>query len=392
MKKNYHRIIAVIFLSILIINSFITPVMAKKEPSPMLNPQILLTKIITENNIEIKNITHSPLVLDFIGCSYEPLSSSPFIVHTDIHISADDITLSDAIIAGDLYINGNNIILNHLEVTGSILISPDTDGILKLNNVTSKGIEMNYGESAGTNPLMDSPENLEKASRSGMEELNRSYLNQPEKGSIGNSVASRPDRAYLELITINDYDDSLIVVNKTRSLPTTWKPKDLKILKVPYKGRPEARYLRKEAADALEKLFEKAKKDSVKICAISGFRSYELQKVVHTKYVSRLGKNVAGTVSAPPGYSEHQTGLAVDISSGSVNYQLVTSFGSTREGKWLSQNADDFGFILRYPEGKTSITGYSYEPWHIRYIGIEPAKDIATKGLTFEEYLNVGQS
>jgi D-alanyl-D-alanine carboxypeptidase len=172
-------------------------------------------------------------------------------------------------------------------------------------------------------------------------------------------------------------------------LPQGWKPKDLVTISVPYRGRSEAKYLRKEAADAIIRLFASAKKDEITLCAISGFRSYELQKSVYYKYTRQLGEKTAEMVSAKPGSSEHQTGLSIDISTKSLNYALRNSFANTSEGKWLAENAARFGFILRYPKGREAITGYAYEPWHFRYIGKELAADITKKGVTLEEYYGI---
>ena len=88
-----------------------------------------------------------------------------------------------------------------------------------------------------------------------------------------------------------------------------------------------------------------------------------------------------------PGSSEHQTGLTIDVSAQSVSYRLDQSFGDTKEGKWLAKHCHEYGFIIRYPEGKTHITGYDYEPWHLRYVGVDTAKEITGSGLTLEEYL-----
>lgn len=99
------------------------------------------------------------------------------------------------------------------------------------------------------------------------------------------------------------------------------------------------------------------------------------------------GIYVANQTSAKPGESEHQTGLAMDVSSPSVNFQLTQYYGHTREGKWLVENAPKHGFIIRYPEGKEYITGYNYEPWHIRYVGKNAAEFIMNENITLEEYL-----
>ncbi len=116
---------------------------------------------------------------------------------------------------------------------------------------------------------------------------------------------------------------------------------------------------------------------------ISGFRSYEKQQSTFAYWSSIDGEEIAETYSARPGHSEHQTGLAMDISS------LQQSYGKTEEGKWLAENCYKYGFIIRYPKGKTSITGYMYEPWHVRYLGLSTAKLVQDSGLTLEEFLGV---
>jgi D-alanyl-D-alanine carboxypeptidase len=115
----------------------------------------------------------------------------------------------------------------------------------------------------------------------------------------------------------------------------------------------------------------------------SGFRSYAYQQNLYNRYVARDGKAEADRYSARPGHSEHQTGLAMDVNS------VGQSFAYTSEGKWLAAHAHEYGFIIRYPKGKEDITGYMYEPWHIRYVGVEIAKEITEAGITFEEYMGV---
>ena len=116
---------------------------------------------------------------------------------------------------------------------------------------------------------------------------------------------------------------------------------------------------------------------------VSGFRSYEKQKATFAYWASIDGPEVADTYSAQPGHSEHQTGLAMDISS------LKQSYGETAEGKWLAEHCWEYGFLLRYPKGSEHITGYIYEPWHVRYLGTSTAKLLHDSGLTLEEFLGV---
>ncbi|GLV65918.1 hypothetical protein Bmyc01_45870 [Bacillus mycoides] len=180
------------------------------------------------------------------------------------------------------------------------------------------------------------------------------------------------------------------VVNKEYGLPENYKPNDLVVPNVPFSfsGTVEKSHLRKEAADALEKLFDLAKQEGIQLNAVSGFRSYEYQKNLYASNVKKNGQEHTDRFSAKPGHSEHQTGLTMDVSSKSANNELELSFANTKEGKWLKDNAHRAGFIIRYPKGKESITGYAYEPWHIRYVG-DIAENIYKKHLTLEEYMNM---
>lgn len=186
----------------------------------------------------------------------------------------------------------------------------------------------------------------------------------------------------------------LALVNKQFSLPGDYQPVDLVRPNVSFSfGNQdvEKSYLRKEAAEKLEEMFNAAKLENIHLFAVSGYRSYNRQVEVFANAVARQGEEEAMKVVAVPGYSEHQTGLAMDISAPSVGYDLVEEFGQTAEGKWLRENAHRFGFILRYPKGKEHITGYSYEPWHFRYVGEKVAKIIYENDLTLEEYFDLVQ-
>ncbi|WP_061567901.1 M15 family metallopeptidase [Caldibacillus debilis] len=187
---------------------------------------------------------------------------------------------------------------------------------------------------------------------------------------------------------IKNPDNILIIVNKDYSLPPGYKPKDLVRPKVPFSFGDrdiEKSYMRKEAAEALERMFRAAAKEGIRLYAVSGYRSYERQKELFDAEVAERGKELAVQAVAVPGQSEHQTGLAMDISSASNGFQLNEKFEETLEGKWLFKNAHKFGFILRYPKGKEDITGYMYEPWHYRYVG-EYAETIYKNGWTLEEF------
>ncbi|CAM4177657.1 D-alanyl-D-alanine carboxypeptidase [Bacillus manliponensis] len=190
-----------------------------------------------------------------------------------------------------------------------------------------------------------------------------------------------------DVAVVNNPNSTLVLVNKKRSLPDAYKPKDLVIpnVRFSYKGYDEKKKMRKEAAAALEEMFQQAEKDRIFLFAVSGFRSFHRQKALHTMYTHQDGQAQTAMSSAVPGTSEHQTGLAMDITSQSAKFQLDDSFGNTKEGKWLAQNAHKFGFIIRYEEEKKHVTGYTYEPWHVRYVGNPHATYLYENQLTLEE-------
>ena len=163
------------------------------------------------------------------------------------------------------------------------------------------------------------------------------------------------------------YIGNILIANKTYTLPSNYAPG-----------------LLPELTTAFEQLKQKAAEDGIELKIISGFRSYSTQNRLYNNYVARDGKKEADTYSARPGHSEHQTGLAIDVNS------LLFSFGETKEGKWLQNNAYKYGFIIRYPKGKENITGYQYEPWHLRYVGdLAPQLYNGGNWITLEEYLGI---
>lgn len=188
--------------------------------------------------------------------------------------------------------------------------------------------------------------------------------------------------------TVSNPQDMLVVVNKQRSLPSGYVPSDLVEPKVPFsfQGKNEKRLLRPEAARALEELFAGAKADNIQLYGVSGYRSFKTQKGLFDSYVKTQGIEHASQFSAAPGKSEHQTGLAMDVSGADSKTRLEQSFAHTPEGLWLKEHAAEYGFIIRYLKGKEAITGYAYEPWHIRYVGKEIAQEIDQQGITLEQY------
>lgn len=201
-----------------------------------------------------------------------------------------------------------------------------------------------------------------------------------------------PAPAALNTDTVNTYD---FLVNREYPLTAAYAPTDLVIpdIKFSFSDKTlDKRKLRKVAADALTELCAAAlAEDGLTIYGVSGYRSYDRQYEIYgTHIVTDIteGNTFRNTnlYSAAPGNSEHQSGLAMDVSCKSLGYGLDTLFATTPEGIWLKENCWRFGFILRYPKDKEHITGYAYEPWHIRYVGVPLAYHLYTTGLTLEEY------
>ncbi len=178
-----------------------------------------------------------------------------------------------------------------------------------------------------------------------------------------------------------------VLVNREYRLPADFTPPNLVEPDVPIAPNANNRLLRSEAASALESLFDAAAEDGVMLYARSGYRSYSTQETLFNNYVANHGYEEASRFSAKPGHSEHQTGLAMDVTSESADYRLTQDFGNTSEGQWVAANAHHYGFIIRYPQNKESVTGYIYEPWHLRYLGVDLATAVYESGLTYEEYL-----
>lgn len=183
---------------------------------------------------------------------------------------------------------------------------------------------------------------------------------------------------------------TIALVNRNNRLDKNFIPKHLTIPAVKFSAyaSAETRKMDSEAASALESLFKAAKADGITLLAVSGYRNYDYQNTLYRNKVSSAGKKEADKYVAQPGASEHQTGLAMDVLSNEYG-SLDEGFANTKAYKWLVENCYKYGFIIRYPKGKESITGYNYEPWHLRYVGIKAAVEISQKHLTLEEYLGI---
>ncbi len=204
----------------------------------------------------------------------------------------------------------------------------------------------------------------------------------------------KPNALSFDKTQLSTTDPSSIwaVINKQHPLvPKTYTPIDLVTpsvaLRVP--GN-QTMQLRSAPAAALETMFAAAKTNNLNLMIASGYRSYNYQVSLYGGYVSSIGQSQADIQSARPGFSEHQTGLAVDIEPLSKNCELAPCFAQTPEGQWLVTNAYKYGFILRYTDATTTVTGYEGEPWHYRYVGVELATELHTANVaTLEQFFTV---
>ena len=183
---------------------------------------------------------------------------------------------------------------------------------------------------------------------------------------------------YKDAQIINNFNEN-ILTNKYNKLDEKFEPTDVQ--KIKSECSIETEYLSATAKIAFEKMCDDASKEKKYILANSAYRSYENQQSVYNTYLNLYGKTYVNNYVATPGFSEHQTGLAVDVAAKGYNI-----FKTSPEYKWMLENAYRYGFILRYPEGKEKITGYKSEAWHFRYVGIEAAKYIQENKITYDEY------
>lgn len=197
-------------------------------------------------------------------------------------------------------------------------------------------------------------------------------------------------------LSVDDPNSLWVVVNKTRPLnPANYAPPDLITPNIPlrFSADNDEMKLRRPAAEALETMVADAKKESVNLMNASAYRSYNLQTIVYNDFVKSQGKSTADTQSARPGFSEHQTGLAVDLEPTDRSCEVEDCFANTAEGKWLAKNAYKYGFILRYQPTTQSIVGYKYEPWHFRYVGQELATELKNQNnATLEDFFGLGSA
>ncbi len=174
-----------------------------------------------------------------------------------------------------------------------------------------------------------------------------------------------------------------ILVNKFYELGSDYEPNDLVDISIKY-YYGDKKKIRSEVYEAFKRMWEDAYKEGIYLIIVSAYRDYNSQVEVYKDYEAQKGTNYADSIAARPGYSEHQTGLSLDIYS--KDNTLASTFKNSKAYEWLINNSYKYGFILRYPDGKKKITGFSYESWHYRYLGVDLATKVYNEGITFDEY------
>ena len=260
-----------------------------------------------------------------------------------------------------------------------------------INTPKEKNIEVkkNKTNKKKNNSKLDELENInEKITYFKNDNIDR-YINYKKKNQnleitqIIKNVNMNLDKIpYEDAIEIEDKDNQLVLVNKYNYLGENFIPKNLENINNQYALNNMK--LVNYAKEAFEEMAKAAKKENLKIVAMSSYRSYSYQVDLYNKYKKKDGQEAADKYSGRPGFSEHQSGLAVDVYNEKTEY---TNFESTKEFIWMEDHAHEYGFIIRFPKGKENETGYQYESWHYRYVGIEVATYIKNNNISLEEYI-----
>lgn len=364
---------------------------------------VLLGLIICCTFLHINKINDNKYILAYVPYKYVEVNSDEiilkkgeefsFVHNIDINEIADNIELK--IDNEEIIKSNDNLGIKAIDVGQANLSIINNKGrLLKEVKVTVKevptGIEINKtnlimkkGEtkSIKVKVLPDNLENKEVSYRTSDENIATVDENGNIKGISSGKVVISVETKETPTITkkvnvrvINievknngaTYVDDILIVNKKYRLPSTYN-----------------QGVDKTAKEKFEEMRKVALKDNISLRIVSSYRSYSSQAAIYNKNLNLHGAYVANRFSAKPGESEHQSGLAFDIN------QANRSFVGTKEAQWLQENCYKFGFIIRYPRGKEGITGYVYEPWHIRYVGEKVSKEIFESGLCLEEYLGI---
>lgn len=264
---------------------------------------------------------------------------------------------------------------------GIYMINKNSDDKLKKDSVENKL----DGEIETVDDIDNSNDNGDEGIIDKKLELAKAPVSNSDFSNLQDGEYETTNGHVLKIENGISYVDGYLIVNKTYKLPDSYKPVN------PYQavvGDWCISCIDKDTMESFELMQSDAASVGLNIYIASGYRGYNNQNTLYNNYVARDGVEAADTYSARPGHSEHQTGLCFDLNS------VDDSFSYTAEGKWVNNNAHLYGFIIRYPKGKESITGYQYESWHLRYVGKDLASKLYNNGnwLTMEEYFGISSS
>ena len=272
-------------------------------------------------------------------------------------------------------------------VTIKIITTPREKTIEKKEEKKKK--DNKKKEEKKTDPKLDELENIKEKISYFKEDNIERYLNYRNNNPdleiiqvIKNVNMNLDKKQYEDATEIENKNNQLVLVNKYNYLGDKFIPENLENINTQY--ALSNMKLVDYAKEAFEKMAKDARKENLKIIAMSTYRSYSYQVDLYNRYKKKDGQEAADKYSGRPGFSEHQSGLAVDVYNGKEDY---TNFESTKEFTWMKDHAHEYGFIIRFPKGKENETGYQYESWHYRYVGIDVATYIKNNNISLEEYI-----
>lgn len=336
------------------------------------------------------------LLILLTGCTKEEIKTNPL---KEIGYNDDEINIIETMSTNTIeyfknneynsnyitLLNNNNFVDNNFENYINLMNNSDysIDDVLYVVNNNYYDNNITYDEN--TLSLMKSKYYIHNNLNKYLNYKNNANKNFNTDEELNNyvitSINSMLDNPFYQNTIKSDLSKGyLVIVNKYHYLDSDYVPENLVTASSTY---GYALPIEKTTYEAFINMYNDALKVGLNLSILSPYRSYSTQVSLYNRYASKDGKALADTYSARAGYSEHQTGLAIDISRRGGN---LGGFVSTNEFKWLKDNSYKYGFILRYPQGKEWITGYQYEPWHYRYVGVEVATKIYNENITFEEY------